>query len=156
MCYNPAMKKLFLTLICLFSLLPTVEARFDADQLLGGLLSAISEPQPTAGAQDSPQTQPGDASGSSLTHMVRAAAAPLMDTFKEEGREYAKEVGDLITNRILESRKISDTLDSMRFFCWAVCIYLTIVTVIIIVLLLRLRALHTRLMQAVNKLTVDK
>ena len=150
------MKKLFLSLICLFSLLPAAEAKIDPNQLIGGLLNAISEPQPATDAQDSPQTQPGDTAGSSMTHMVRAAAAPLMDTFKEEGREYAKEVGDLITNRILESRKISDTLDSMRFFCWAVCIYLTIVTIIIIVLLLRLRALHTKLMQAVNKLTVDK
>ena len=84
--------------------------------------------------------------------MARAAAAPLLDAFKEEGRAYAREVGDLITNRILESRKISNTLDSMRFFCWAVCLYLTLVTVIIIVLLLRLRALHTKLMDAIQRM----
>lgn len=146
------MKKIILSLVCLLALLHAAEARIDPNQLIGGLLSAISEPQPPPSAQDSPQTQPDNASGGSMPLMARAAAAPLLDAFKEEGRAYAREVGDLITNRILESRKISNTLDSMRFFCWAVCIYLTLVTVIIIVLLLRLRALHTKLMNAIQRI----
>lgn len=146
------MRKLFLTLLCLFCILPIAEAKkIDANQLIGGLLGAISEPQEQAPSH--PVQKPDTESfGDSMAIMARAAAAPLIDTFKDEGREYAKEVGDIITERILESRQISDTLDSMRIFCWAVVAYLTIVTILIVVLLLRLRMLHSKLMNAISEL----
>ena len=149
------MRKFFLILNCLFCLLPEAEAKIDANQLIGGLLSAISEPQEQAPTQ-SPQKANTENFGDSMAIMARAAAAPLIDTFKDEGREYAKEVGDIITERILESRKISDTLDSMRIFCWAVVVYLTIVTILIIVLLLRLRVLYSKLMKAIQGLPSNK
>ena len=150
------MRKLFLTLLCLFCILPIAEAKkIDANQLIGGLLGAISEPQEQAPSQPV-QKQEAESFGESMASMARAAAAPLIDTFKDEGREYAKEVGDIITERILESRKISDTLDSMRIFCWAVVVYLTIVTILIVVLLLRLRMLHSKLMKAIQGLPSNK
>ena len=146
------MRKLFLALISLFCVLPIAEAKkIDANQLIGGLLSAISEPQEQAPTQ-TPQKAETKDFGDSMAIMARAATAPLIDTFKDEGREYAREVGDIITERILESRKISDTLDSMRIFCWAVVVYLTIVTILIVVLLLRLRMLHSKLMNAISEL----
>ena len=149
------MRKFFLILNFLFCLLPEAEAKIDANQLIGGLLSAISEPQEQAPTQ-TPQKANTENFGDSMAIMARAAAAPLIDTFKDEGREYAKEVGDIITERILESRKISDTLDSMRLFCWAVVVYLTIVTILIIVLLLRLRVLYSKLMKAIQGLPSNK
>ena len=150
------MRKLFLALISLFCILPIAEAKkIDANQLIGGLLSAISEPQEQAPTQ-SPQKANTENFGDSMASMARAAAAPLIDTFKDEGREYAKEVGDIITERILESRKISNTLDSMRIFCWAVVVYLTIVTILIVVLLLRLRVLYSKLMKAIQGLPSNK
>lgn len=147
LCYIASMKKILICLLCLFSLLPTADARIDANQLLGGLLQIISEPQ-----QDSqPQKQDAPGFSEQMALMARAAAAPLLESFKEEGREYAKEVGDIITRRIKEDKKINQTLDSMRLFCWGVVIYLTIVTALVIYLLLRLHVLHSRLMQAISE-----
>lgn len=143
------MKNIILSLVFLLSLLPTAEAKFDANQLLGELLEAVSEPQPTAPRQ---QQSNNNTLAEQLKLTLGGATDALLDAYKQEGREYAKEVGDIITQRILEAKKINSTLDSMRSFCWAVCIYLTVVTVIIIVLLLRLRTLHSKLMQAISEL----
>lgn len=145
------MKNVLITLISLFCILPVAEAKVDATQLIGGLLSALNEPQEKARQEAETEDY-----GESMASMARAASAPLVDAFKEEGREYAKEVGDIITERILESRKISDTLDSMRIFCWAVVVYLTIVTILIVVLLLRLRVLYSKLMKAIQGLPSNK
>ena len=147
------MKNVLITLLSLFCILPVAEAKVDATQLIGGLLTALNEPQEKAPA---PKKQEAESFGESMACMARAASAPLVDAFKEEGREYAKEVGDIITERILESRKISDTLDSMRIFCWAVVAYLTIVTILIVVLLLRLRVLYSKLMKAIQGLPSNK
>lgn len=149
------MKNVLITLLSLFCILPVAEAKVDATQLIGGLLTALNEPQEKAPAP-APKKQEAESFGESMASMARAASAPLVDAFKEEGREYAKEVGDIITERILESRKISDTLDSMRIFCWAVVVYLTIVTILIVVLLLRLRVLYSKLMKAIQGLPSNK
>ena len=156
LCYSLAMKRIILTLICLISLLPTAEARIDAGQLLGDLLQVITEPQQETSTQTAPQKQDESSFGEQMSLMVRAATAPMLEGFKEEGRKYAKELGDIVTRQIKEDKKINQTLDSLRIFCWAVVAYLTIVSALVIYLLLRLRVLHTKLMKAVNKLTVDK
>ena len=143
LCYIASMKKILICLLCLFSLLPTADARIDANQLLGGLMQIISEPQ-----QDS-QPQKQDAPGFSEQLALIASAAT--EGFKEEGRKYARELGDIVTQQIKEDKKINQTLDSLRIFCWAVVAYLTIVTAIVIYLLLRLRVLHSRLMQAISE-----
>ena len=44
----------------------------------------------------------------------------------------------------------------MRIFCWAVVAYLTIVTILIVVLLLRLRVLYSKLMKAIQGLPSNK
>ena len=48
LCYISFIKKILICLLCLFSLLPTAEAKIDANQLLGGLLQVINEPQQPA------------------------------------------------------------------------------------------------------------
>ena len=145
--------KYFLTLLlALLSIQPTAEAKNNADQLLGGLLQVITEPQQETTAQASPQRQNEPSFGEQLALIASAAT----EGFKEEGRKYARELGDIVTQQIKEDKKINETLDSLRIFCWAVVAYLTIVTALVIYLLLRLRVLHSRLMQAVQKLTIDK
>ena len=150
------MRKFILTLISLFCILPLAEAKIDASQLLGDLLQVISEPQQDTPAQATPQKQTEPSFGEQMTLMVRAATAPMLEGFKEEGRKYAKELGDIVTRQIKEDKKINQTLDSLRIFCWVVVIYLTLVTALVIYLLLRLRVLHTKLMHAVQKLTMEK
>ena len=150
------MRKFILTLISLFCILPLAEAKIDASQLLGDLLQVISEPQQDTPAQATPQKQTEPSFGEQMTLMVRAATAPMLEGFKEEGRKYAKELGDIVTRQIKEDKKINQTLDSLRIFCWVVVIYLTLVTALVIYLLLRLRVLHTKLIHAVQKLTMEK
>lgn len=145
------MKKIFLLLMALVWLLP-VHAKVDAGELLGGLLQIVAEPQPAPGTPAAPAQKKKEPSvGEQMVLTLRGATDSLLDAYKEEGREYAKEVGDIIAQRILEEKKINDTLDSMRLFCWAVIIYLTIVTLIVLYMLLRLRVLYARLMAELQK-----
>ena len=141
------MKRFFLILLALACLLP-VQAKVDAGQLLGGLLQMVSEPQ-AAGTTPAPAKDPG--LGEQIMLTLRGSTDAVMESYKEEGRAYAREVGDIITERILDSRKISDTLDSMRIFCWAVILYLTVVTLVVIYMLLRLRVLYARIMAELQK-----
>ena len=151
LCYNLAMKRIILTLICLFSLLPTVEAKFDANQLIGGLLSAI-EDAPAEAASHAQQKKQDAGLGEQMALMARTAVEPLIDSYKQEGREYAREVGDIITQRILEAKKINETIDSVRILCWVVILYLTLVTFIMIFTLLRLRVLYTKLSAKIEEI----
>ncbi len=141
---------LFSMLVWLAVWLPGAQAKNDFEQILGGFLQAVSEPQPTAttaapGTVKTKKKAPG--LGDQLVLSLRGATDSLLDAYKAEGREYAREVGDIITKRIMEDKKINDTLDSMRLFCWAVIIYLTVVTLIVLYMLLRLRVLYARLME---------
>lgn len=136
------MKQVLYTLIALVLFLP-VQAKVDAGELLGGLLQMVSEPQATANAP-APAKEPS--LGEQLMLTLRGATDAVMESYKEEGREYAKEVGGIITQRIMEDKKINSTLDSMRLFCWAVILYLTVVTLVVIYTLLRLRVLYARIM----------
>ena len=146
------MKKILLSMLVLLAVwLPGAQARNDFEQILGGFLQAVSEPQPAAApaaAVDAAKPQKKTAGlGDQLVLTLRGATDSLLDAYKAEGREYAREVGDIITKRIMEDKKINDTLDSMRLFCWAVIIYLTVVTLIVLYMLLRLRVLYARLME---------
>ncbi len=136
------MKQVLYTLIALVLFLP-VQAKVDAGELLGGLLQMVNEPQATANAP-APAKEPS--LGEQLMLTLRGATDAVVESYKEEGREYAKEVGDIITQRIMEDKKINSTLDSMRLFCWAVILYLTVVTLVVIYTLLRLRVLYARIM----------
>lgn len=136
------MKQVLYTLIALVLFLP-VQAKVDAGELLGGLLQMVNEPQATANAP-APAKEPS--LGEQLMLTLRGATDAVVERYKEEGREYAKEVGDIITQRIMEDKKINSTLDSMRLFCWAVILYLTVVTLVVIYMLLRLRVLYARIM----------
>lgn len=136
------MKQVLYTLIALVLFLP-VQAKVDAGELLGGLLQMVNEPQATANAP-APAKEPG--LGEQLMLTLRGATDAVVESYKEEGREYAKEVGGIITQRIMEDKKINSTLDSMRLFCWAVILYLTVVTLVVIYMLLRLRVLYARIM----------
>ena len=83
---------------------------------------------------------------------LRGATDSLLEAYKEEGREYAREVGDVITQRMLENEKVNSTLDSVRYLCWGVVAYLTVVSLLMLLLLLRLRVLYARLTEKIEAL----
>lgn len=140
------MKHFLIILMALVSLLP-VQGKSEVGQVLGGLLQLGGQVL---------EEQAGNLTGEPITNeqvalTLRGVADTLLDGYKQEGREYAREVGDIITRRIMEDKKINDTLDSMRIFCWAVVIYLTIVTIIVLYMLLRLRVLYARIMAELKR-----
>lgn len=145
------MKKITLLLIALICLLPCAQAKNDLEQLLSGFLQVVSEPQPAPASTPAPTQKKEPSFGEKMELSLRSATEPLLEAYKDEGREYAKEVGDIIAHRILEEKKINDTLDSMRLFCWVVIIYLTIVTLIVLYMLLRLRVLYARIMAELQR-----
>ena len=146
------MKKLFLTLLMLVPLLFQAQAGNNLEQLLGSFLQAASEPKPAATTP--PVHEPS--LGEQIMQSFRSATDPLLESYKEEGRQYAREMGDIITQRLMEDKKINETLDSMRLFCWAVIIYLSVISLIVLYMLLRLRVLYTRLMNELKTSDADK
>lgn len=139
------MKRIFLLLTALLILLPA-QGKNDFEQILGGLIQSVtSTPQPTAPQQESRSI------GDHLALTLRGATDSLLEAYKEEGREYAREVGDVITQRMPENEKVNSTLDSVRFLCWGVVVYLTIVTLLVLVMLLRLRVLYARIMAELQR-----
>ena len=143
------MKHFLLILAFLVSILPA-QAKADAGRLLDGLLNLGS--QVTAEhAQPQQAPQQNTTSIDKLVLTLRGATDSLLESYKAEGREYAHEVGDIITQRMLKNPEVNNTLASVRSLCWGVVVYLTIVTILILVLLLRLRALHAALLQKLEQ-----
>lgn len=144
------MKKFFITLLALIALLPAQAGKIDTQQLLGGLLSLGGQMavEHTQTQQQGPQSV---SFGDKIVLTLRSATDSLLESYKEEGREYAREVGDTITQRMLENEKVNSTLDSVRYLCWGVVAYLTVVTLLMLLLLLRLRVLYARLMEAISQ-----
>lgn len=144
------MKKLFIILLALIALLPVQAAKIDTQQLLGGLLNIGGQMavEHTQTQQKGPQ---GSSFGDKIVLTLRSATDSLLESYKEEGREYAREVGDAITQRMLENEKVNSTLDSVRYLCWGVVVYLTVVTLLMLLLLLRLRVLYARLMETIGQ-----
>lgn len=70
--------------------------------------------------------------------------------FKEEGRAYARELGDIISDRVTSNPEISSTLSSVRVLCWGVIVYLTLVTIYLVFTVHRLRRANKRLMDLVE------
>ncbi len=148
LCYIGSMRH-FLFIFTLLACILPVQAGIDFEKILGELLN-VETPAAAAPASGSPAATPPGL-GDSLVLTLRSATDNLLEAYKEEGREYAREVGDVITQRMLENEKVNDTLNSVRYLCWGVVGYLTIVTLIIIVLLLRLRVLYARLTAGLQK-----
>ena len=154
-CYNGAMKRwvLFLMLTGLLGQ-PTQAAK--ADDLLRGLLQAGTQavqealppeasaatpttPTPTAPPQGSPDLL------SVLLGDMQAQSRAYLDQLKEEGRQYAREVGKTVVAEIKKDKEVESTLHSLRLLCWGVVVYITLMSLLIFGMLCRINALLRRL-----------
>lgn len=134
-------------LMLLVALLPAAQAENGIKQIVDGFLQVIAEPELSSGGQAPPAQAKEPSMGEQLMLGLRGSMEALLDSYKKEGREYARELGGIVTQQIMEDKKINDTLDSMRIFCWAVIIYLTVISLIVLYLLLRLRVLYANIME---------
>jgi len=74
------------------------------------------------------------------------------EQYKEEGRLYAREIGDKLVERLREDPKINASLTSVQALCWGVIAYLTVVTLVMLAALLRLKRTQTQLLAAIEEL----
>lgn len=65
----------------------------------------------------------------------------LKESYKEEGRAYARELGDTMMERAMANKKVDQTLDSVRALCWGVVAYITVVSLLLFAMMLRIQAL---------------
>lgn len=74
------------------------------------------------------------------------------EEYKEEGRAYARELGDIIVARVQENPNIQSSIHSIQLLCWAVIAYLTLVTIVMLFSLLHLKRINSQLLRSVEDL----
>lgn len=74
------------------------------------------------------------------------------EEYKEEGRAYARELGDIIVARVQENPNIQSSIHSIQLLCWAVIAYLTLVTIVMLFSLLHLKRINSQLLRSVQDL----
>ncbi len=103
-----------------------------------------------AAFMDRSQEGLGDVSAGKLLGQAFKEAMDVLineykEQYKQEGREYAREVGDKIVERVREDPQISSSITSLKILCWVVIAYLTLVTLIMLFSLLRLKRANKRI-----------
>ena len=89
---------------------------------------------------------------SSMKQALDILLEEYKEQYKEEGRLYAREIGDKLVYRLREDPKIRTSLLSLQALCWGVVVYLTIVTLVMLVALLRMKRTQTQLLAAIEEL----
>lgn len=141
------MKQLLLILVLLLAM-PATMANSSGDRLMSELLQMGSEALAKRAAKERAaeqkslqQPHPG-----SLAGVVKDAADTLLENYKQDGRDYAEELSLILADKVLETPQVKSALSSVRALCVAVVIYLSVVAIIMIALLIRLRILFGQLM----------
>lgn len=122
-------KALFVTFSAL-ALLPPAEAKPDFNAILGRLTEA--------GVQ---AVQQADEAIASPMDIIRQELNEVKEAYKEEGRAYARELGDTMMERAMANKKVDKTLDSVRALCWGVVAYITVVSLLLFGMMLRIQSL---------------
>lgn len=95
-----------------------------------------------------------------LPRLLREMADKVVNEFKEqykqEGREYARELGTLVTERVLASKRIRSTLITVKILCWSVVAYLSVISIIIFFWLWRVKSRTERLFKLCEELLREK
>lgn len=116
------LRSLILLFVAAWAILPIFAAHDEARALISGLLGAGAEMVDSSVAK----------SGGEFLQELKEA-------YKQEGKEYAKELGDTVAQRLVQDKKINAALTSVQHLCYAVIAYLTGVTLLIIFLFCRIR-----------------
>lgn len=124
------MKKLLVFLLTATCLLPAAQAKPDFNKILGKLAEA--------GEQVAQQADPSEFSPFAS---VKAELAEMKESYKEEGRAYARELGDIMMERAMANKKVDKAVDSVRALCWGVVLYITVVAFLLFGMMLRINAL---------------
>lgn len=124
------MKNILTLLLSAALLLPTARAKPDLNKILGKLSDA--------GVQ---VVQQADAAELSPFAAVQAQLDDIKESYKAEGRAYARELGDIMMERAMANKKVDKAVDSVRALCWGVVLYITVVSFLLFGMMLRINAL---------------
>ncbi len=129
---------------------PSKPARTSPREVAGEALAALAAAPGTAAA--GAQQSLGKALTASLKPALEDWAEEYREKLKAEGREYARELGDMVVERVVRDPEIHASITSLRTLCWVVVGYLTLVTLIMLACLVYLRHANARLLAEVRKL----
>ncbi len=165
--YDSPMKYMLMLMLVLGLALPGAAGQRE-ESLLRGLfglgaqaLEAQSSTAASAHEASAPQNAaPAAASSPSMTQMFIAPIRQSVDglineykeEYKEEGRAYARELGEIVVERVRKDPEITSTITSIRMLCWFVVGYLTLVTLIMLACLVYLKHAHARLLEEVRSM----
>lgn len=90
--------------------------------------------------------------GAVLKETTELTLRDYLNRYKDEGKEYARELANIITEKIVNHEKVSTVLDSVRMLCWGVVIYLTIISMLIFAMLWRMKNINDRVLRAIEEL----
>ena len=90
--------------------------------------------------------------GAALKETTELTLRDYLNRYKDEGREYARELANVITEKIVNHEKVSSVLDSIRMLCWGVVVYLTIISILIFIMLWRMKSINERVLRAIEDL----
>ncbi len=174
--YHTPMKHMLMMVMALALLLPCSAGQRE-EALLGGLLdfgarvleTQLGNPDAPPEADDyaAPPVAPRNNASASAPARSAAAAPPvvggfsttikhvlesLLEEYKEQGRIYAGELGDIVVERVRKDPEIHSTITSLRVLSWSVIAYLTLVTIIMLACLVYLKRSNARLLARVEEL----
>ena len=71
----------------------------------------------------------------------------LKEEYKEEGKVYVRELGDLLAARIMQNEKVQSSLFMVKMIGWFVVIYITLVTLMLVYTLRKLSLSNKRMLE---------
>ena len=90
-----------------------------------------------------------------ITRSVREVVMESLDAVKEqymeEGRTYARQLGDSLAERIVHHPKVQSTIFIVKALAWVVGTYLTLVTVLLLLALRKLNATNRRILELIEE-----
>lgn len=139
MWYSALMKKILFVLMMAVGLCMPVHAESHSKtlrkQVTRGLVNAVQKSLEersldTDAEQDAESRGKGKGALISLvTETIAPQISAVKEHYKEEGRAYVRELGDLVAERILASPKVQRVLTLLEIVAGALAAYLTLVTI---------------------------
>ena len=74
------------------------------------------------------------------------------EEYKKAGRDYARELGDLMVERVQKDPKINRAVVSLEVFCWVMAAYLSAVSVVITICMVALKRGNRKMQEQMDAL----
>ena len=87
-----------------------------------------------------------------LVDSLEKSIGDIKEQYKEEGRAYARELADMLAERIVHSPRIQSTITTIQALCWAIIAYLVLVSLVLLVSMQRLRINSRHILEQLNEL----